>query len=171
MWSIPSSRCESGLVDRPENVRGEVVGDDLDAVLLRDRVERVELQLATTADGNRTKRRRVRLAICCPRGCSTWRAYRWIAIETGKARDHIEHLPERIRKGRQNRPAMTREVFRDAVGVFDGTKLTFGNETFDLRQIRDSIRRVEEKVPPRLGERLTPKFSVTVDRPAEAGPD
>jgi len=30
-------------VDRPERVRDEVVGDDLDAALLRDRVERVEL--------------------------------------------------------------------------------------------------------------------------------
>jgi len=30
-------------VDRPESVRDEVDGDDLDATLPRDRVERVEL--------------------------------------------------------------------------------------------------------------------------------
>jgi hypothetical protein len=44
-------------VDRPERVRDEVVGDDLDAALPRDRVERVELQLATTVDGDRAELR------------------------------------------------------------------------------------------------------------------
>src|SRR5439155_252418 len=37
--------------------RDEVVGDDLDAALLRDGVERLELQLATAVDGNRAELR------------------------------------------------------------------------------------------------------------------
>jgi hypothetical protein len=42
-------------VDRPERVRDEVGGDDLDAALGRDRLERVELQLAPSVDGNRAE--------------------------------------------------------------------------------------------------------------------
>jgi hypothetical protein len=97
-----------------------------------------------------------------------WKVHRMVADQTGKARDHIEHLPERIKKGRTRKPVMEKDVFREAVGVFDGTLLTFGDETFDLRQIRDSIRRVEEKVAPKLEERLTVKFSVKVGPPSEA---
>src|SRR3990170_3649793 len=56
----PCSRPRNELldrVDRPESVRDEVRGDDLDAAFPRDRVERVELQLATTVDGDRAERR------------------------------------------------------------------------------------------------------------------
>src|SRR5439155_24528905 len=44
-------------VDRPERVRDEVGGDDLDAALLRDLVERVELKLAIAVDRDRTELR------------------------------------------------------------------------------------------------------------------
>jgi hypothetical protein len=90
------------------------------------------------------------------------RIYRSRAEEVGRLRDHVEHLPERIRKGRKGRrhgPPMEPEVFREAVGKFvEGTKLLYGDERYDLRAIRDEIRRVEERTAPRLEERLKPKL-------------
>jgi hypothetical protein len=110
----------------------------------------------------------MRLDLPTPELREAWKANRWIAGETGKARDHIEHLPERIRKGRTKKPAMEKDVFRQEAGAFDGAQLSFGDETFDLRRIRDSIRRVEEKVAPKLEERLAVKASVKVGPPSEA---
>lgn len=91
------------------------------------------------------------------------RVYRSLAEEVGRLRDHVEHLPERIRKGRKGRhgPPMEREVFRQGVGKFEGTTVVYGDERYDLRAIRDALRRVEERTTPRLEERLTPKLRVS----------
>jgi hypothetical protein len=97
-----------------------------------------------------------------------WKVHHQVADETRKARDHIEHLPERIRRGRTKQPVMDKAVFREAAGAFDGTELTFGDETFDLRQILDSISRAEEMVAPRLEERLAVKFSPKLERGSTA---
>jgi hypothetical protein len=101
-----------------------------------------------------------------------WRVHRGMAKEVGDLRDHVEHLPERIKKGRRagrggRRVPMERSVFRQAVGAFEGMEISYGDERFDLRAIRDAITQVEETTAPRLVERLALKFNATVTRAGE----
>lgn len=49
---------------------------------------------------------------------------------------------------------MSPVVFRKAVGHFDGRRLRFGNESFDLAGIHDAIREIGENVAPRLRDLL-----------------
>jgi hypothetical protein len=66
--------------------------------------------------------------------------------ELAKAgRDHIEHLHERVLKGRTQRQggaagAMAPETFLENVLVLEPEAVLFGDERFDLREIRDAVR-------------------------------
>lgn len=60
-------------------------------------------------------------------------------------RDHIEHLHERVLIGRSQRHGgnagpMTPEKFLDNVLVLEPEAVLFGDERFDLREIRDEVR-------------------------------
>jgi hypothetical protein len=88
----------------------------------------------------------------------TRRIHQSTATRVRDLRGHVEHLPERIHKGRGGSRPMTREVFRQAVGVFEETTVVFGDDEFDLRKIRDALWQVEKRTAPKLEERLKPNL-------------
>lgn len=58
--------------------------------------------------------------------------------ETVRARNHIEHIGERIESGRKGGtrvPEMAMDVFQQAIGRIEFPSIVFGNETFDLAQL------------------------------------
>jgi|GEM_PF-787304 hypothetical protein len=84
--------------------------------------------------------------------------------ELTKARNHIVHVTERVREGRDPKrgpPAMSKEVFRQAMGLIDGTKIRFGDESFDLADQLHAVVDVRDSVARELGGTLTPSFTVT----------
>jgi hypothetical protein len=88
------------------------------------------------------------------------------AASTAKtAREHIEHLNERIAHGRLPKygAAMPVEVFRQATGTFDGTLLRFGNESFSLDEMIRAIEESAAVIAPPVREALTPQLEVRVD--------
>lgn len=90
-----------------------------------------------------------------------------IAAETKTARDHLEHMYERIEKGRPPKYGeMTARTFRGAMGRFDGTQVTFGNESFRLGDIHAAVCRVGREVAPLLRQAATPILSVRTTEPA-----
>jgi hypothetical protein len=95
------------------------------------------------------------------------------AANTAKtARDHMEHLHERIRQGRTARwgEAMSVETFRTAVGAFDGSEIGFGNEKFRIGEMLQAIRDSATAIAPVLQQAASPKFEPRVDSPL-ASPD
>ena len=57
---------------------------------------------------------------------------------------------------------------RQAVGAFEGMEVSYGDERFDLRVIRDAIRQVEATTAPRLAERLALRFNASVTHAGDA---
>lgn len=70
------------------------------------------------------------------------------------ARNHIEHVAERIAEGRRNGP-MTPQEFRSKMGIFDGTKIWFGPESYDVIAMHDAVHQAGQKLAPLLEEKLT----------------
>jgi len=62
------------------------------------------------------------------------------------ARDHLEHLAERIETGRGEKfgLAMTAQTFRRVSGGFDGTSAYFGDEEFDVPAVREAVAEAAE---------------------------
>ena len=61
--------------------------------------------------------------------------------QTKTARDHIEHLDERVSDGRPEKwgGAMEPAEFRCASGIYTAVSVQFGSELFDLRLIAEAI--------------------------------
>jgi hypothetical protein len=95
--------------------------------------------------------------------------YEKAASEAKTAREHIEHLNERIEFGRSQdygKP-MPVHVFRTAVGAFDGAHIKFGNEVFPIEAMLRAIRESSEAIAPVLSEATSPKFELRVEPPPE----
>lgn len=87
-----------------------------------------------------------------------------VADETKKARDHLEHIDERIEKGRLlhfGQP-MNAQTFRRAMGRFEEDHITFGDETFHLGVINNAIIDVGHEVAPALRQVTIPIITVGV---------
>jgi hypothetical protein len=69
---------------------------------------------------------------------------------TATARHHMEHITERIGRGRTGRygTEMSAEVFRQSLGRIEGSTVVFGEERFDLAAIHEAIRSIGEEVAP-----------------------
>jgi len=73
--------------------------------------------------------------------------------QTATARHHAEHFIERIDRGRTRkysygRPEMAADVFREALGLIEGTTVIYGDERFDLSVIHQTIRGIGKEVAP-----------------------
>jgi hypothetical protein len=76
------------------------------------------------------------------------------ALTAKNARDHVEHFAERITDGRperRNAPAMAPEVFRRGAGGFDGLRMYFGDEWFDVVEIHDAVMAAQSEALEILG--------------------
>ncbi len=74
-----------------------------------------------------------------------------LASQTRTARNHMEHITERIREGRVRDPgSMSAKDFRRAMGTYDASSVTFGTERFDLGEIYEAIRTVGREAAPQL---------------------
>lgn len=67
------------------------------------------------------------------------------------ARNHIEHIAERIAEGRKNAP-MTPQEFRSKMGIFDGTKIWFGPESYNVIEMHEAVHRAGQNLAPLLEE-------------------
>lgn len=76
-----------------------------------------------------------------------------------EARNHIEHVAERITAGRA-KPPMTSIDFIKKLGVFDGTKIWFGNENYDVVAMHEAVMTVGRTVAPVLEQQLTLRATV-----------
>jgi hypothetical protein len=106
---------------------------------LRDRISLPELETAWTSSDDARRRSR-------------------------EARNHIEHVAERITEGRA-KPPMTSIDFIKKLGVFDGTKIWFGSEDYDIVEMHEAIMSVGRDVAPVLEEQLTLRASVVPPDP------
>lgn len=70
------------------------------------------------------------------------------------ARDHLEHIDERIVAGRRIAPPMSPEVFRRSAGGFDGRVAIFGDEEFDVIDLHDAAMAAQEIALAALSTRL-----------------
>lgn len=77
-----------------------------------------------------------------------------------KARNHIEHVSERIEEGRAEARggAMSADDFRAAVGAIQGDEVIFGSERFGLGQMRAAIHRATEAVAGTMDRDLRVSF-------------
>jgi len=92
-----------------------------------------------------------------------------VADETKTARDHLEHIVERIQIGRPPHfgHPMDAQTFRGAMGRFEGDQITFGDETFRLGAINTAIRNVGRAVAPALRQATIPVITVRVTEPEQ----
>jgi hypothetical protein len=66
----------------------------------------------------------------------------WVVKATVMARNHIEHITERIANGRKRRtavPEISAEAFQQAIGRIEFPLIIFGDESFDLAAISGTI--------------------------------
>lgn len=99
--------------------------------------------------------------------------YETAAMTAKTAREHIEHLNERIVHGRSGERlggAMPADVFREAVGAFDGERMMFGDESFPLGDMLEAIRASSSAIAPRLAEATAPNLQVRVTAPESDPP-
>jgi hypothetical protein len=82
--------------------------------------------------------------------------------QTKRARDHIEHMTERIEKGRGQKfgSPMDARTFRHAMGKYERGSVTFGNETFDLQAIHAAIHTIGKTVAPKLRVAIESGFTI-----------
>lgn len=77
--------------------------------------------------------------------------------QTVTARNHFEHLDERIREGRPRGNVMLRDAFRRAPAqVFRGV-LRCGEESFDLQELVRAVEIASETVGPEVRDLLQPR--------------
>lgn len=72
---------------------------------------------------------------------------------TVTARNHIEHITERIVNGRKRRtsvPEISTEAFQAAIGRIEFPSIIFGNESFDLAAISGTMLTTGSRVAPTL---------------------
>lgn len=81
-----------------------------------------------------------------------------------EARNHIEHVAERITEGRA-KPPMASIDFIKKLGVFDGTKIWFGDENYDIVEMHEGVVKVGRDVAPVLEEQLTLRATVVPSDP------
>jgi hypothetical protein len=68
-------------------------------------------------------------------------SHRFVAEQTRVARNHIEHITERIGEGRKRGPIpLSAQDFRRAMGTYDASTVTFGAESFNLGAIYGAIK-------------------------------
>lgn len=98
------------------------------------------------------------------------RGHRSVIRRCESARDHIEHITERIGRGRAihfgRGKKMTAKVFRQSVGVVTHTTVAFGNETFDLAEQVAALTKARKTVAPSIVAAATPAMRVTAGPPA-----
>lgn len=81
-----------------------------------------------------------------------------------EARNHIEHVAERITEGRA-KPPMAPIDFIKKLGVFDGRKIWFGGESYDVCEMHEAVMSVGREVAPVLEEQLTLRATVVPSDP------
>ena len=88
--------------------------------------------------------------------------YSTVIDNTKCARDHIEHISERIESGRSERwgDSMDTTVFRRRIGNYSDGSVTFGDETINLHEIYDAIRAIGRTVAPKLRALVNSGFKV-----------
>jgi hypothetical protein len=93
--------------------------------------------------------------------------YRQVMKETKVARDHLEHMDERIEIGKEVKHGqfMSARTFRGAMGRFDGNLITFGDESFNLAAINDAIQDVGRTVASALRQTTSVSITVRVSEP------
>ena len=76
------------------------------------------------------------------------------------ARDHLEHMTERIEKGRSHEFGFRMDActFRRAMGKYEVGSVAFGDETLDLGTIHGAVVSVGRKIAPRLRNRFSSGF-------------
>ena len=87
--------------------------------------------------------------------------------DTRIARDHVEHLPERLAHGRKGAygSEIGAEPFWRQPGLSDGASVTFGGETFDLARIHAAIRQLGLELAPALAEAAQPQLRIALKPP------
>lgn len=76
-----------------------------------------------------------------------------IVKATGRARNHIEHITERIVDGRKHSssvPEISAESFQQAIGRIEFPSILFGDELFDLSEISGTILTTGKRIAPTL---------------------
>lgn len=92
------------------------------------------------------------------------RAHRPAIARCKVARDHIEHVTDRLDSGRSIRfgAKMTAKVFRQAMGTVTEKTISFGNESFDLSEQIAALADTRKIVAPVIVAAATPQMRVTV---------
>ena len=76
-----------------------------------------------------------------------------IVKTTVRARNHIEHITERIVDGRKRRgaiPEISTESFQQAIGRIEFPSIVFGDESFDLAEISGIVLTTGKRIAPTL---------------------
>ena len=81
---------------------------------------------------------------------------------TKKARNHLEHIDERIGKGRDEKRGgvMSPQEFRRSMGRYSAGKVIFGSEETDLAAIHIAICNIGRKIAPKIRDQISARVSV-----------
>jgi len=96
--------------------------------------------------------------------------------DTMAARNHAEHIAERIVTGRRPRSGtaeLSTDVFQQAVGRLEFPSIVFGNESFDLVAIADTVLSTGFRVAPglqKLFDSGTVRYFDSLTPPSAGGP-
>ena len=93
------------------------------------------------------------------------RTHRPVMRRCETARDHIEHVTERLGRGRSihfgRGKTMTAKVFRQSIGAVTQRTITFGNESFDLAEQIAALTSTRKMVAPAITAAATPQMRGT----------
>lgn len=94
------------------------------------------------------------------------RTHRAVRERCKAARDHAEHVTERLEIGRSREHGggtkMTSKTFRRSLGVVSGTVITYGDESFDLAEQIAALRDVRVSVAPTVAVAAPPQIKRVV---------
>lgn len=108
--------------------------------------------------------KRLQTHIDLPELDAAWSSSSEARMLSRQARNHIEHVAERITEGRTS-PPMKSVEFIKKLGTFDGSSIWFGHESYEVDEMHEAILRVGRTVAPVLEEQLTLRARIVPSDP------